>query len=157
MALVILGRTECVICGLVMAEGDEIVSFPAFVSNRRDPLFRFTDAAFHRSCLAQDPLGRRAMDRLQELSEHLGPGKRLCLVCGRAIVDPDDYVTFGHLTDEPSNPLFRWNYAQLHRSCIADWPQLHDVIEMLEAYERSGAWEGDVLARLIEDLKTFDW
>jgi hypothetical protein len=43
----------------VLAKADDIASFPPFVANKRDPLSRFSDAAFHRSCLERGGLTKR--------------------------------------------------------------------------------------------------
>lgn len=39
-----------------MAEGDEIVMFPAFLTPS-DPLWTYSDGAFHAACFALDPNG----------------------------------------------------------------------------------------------------
>lgn len=54
MALILLGKTICSLCGLTLERGDEITSFPAFL--RSDHEFgMFSDAGFHRSCFESHP------------------------------------------------------------------------------------------------------
>jgi hypothetical protein len=60
MALIILGKTPCPLCEQPIKETDELVSFPAFISNQLDPLFPFSDAAFHAACFHQHPLSAEA-------------------------------------------------------------------------------------------------
>jgi hypothetical protein len=60
MALIILGKTPCPLCGEPINETDEMVGFPAFISNQLDPLFPFSDAAFHADCFLRHPLSAEA-------------------------------------------------------------------------------------------------
>jgi hypothetical protein len=53
MALIVHNKTRCPLCGEPIGEGDEVVSFPAFlVSGHR--LARFSDAAFHAKCFENE-------------------------------------------------------------------------------------------------------
>lgn len=58
MALVFPGKTKCPLCGLALAEHDEIVAFPAFLPFGHE-CGTFSDAAFHRECFEAHP---RAVD-----------------------------------------------------------------------------------------------
>jgi hypothetical protein len=53
MALIFLGKTECAICNVVLKEGDQIVATSAFIADRDDPLWQFSDAAMHKSCFLE--------------------------------------------------------------------------------------------------------
>ena len=66
MALVIRGQTICDLCGEIIAEGDDVTTFPAFVHNEIDPLFCFNDAPFHTECVKKHPIGERAVSRADE-------------------------------------------------------------------------------------------
>lgn len=50
VALILLGKTECSLCGKVIMAGDDIVATSHFIADRNDPLWRFSDSAMHRSC-----------------------------------------------------------------------------------------------------------
>ncbi len=52
MAIVFRGKSECSLCGAVMAVSDDIVMFPHFISDKAHPLWRFSDSAMHRRCFA---------------------------------------------------------------------------------------------------------
>jgi len=54
MAIVISGKTKCVICAAVIEEGDEIVGFPAFLPKEHE-LWQYSDAAFHKLCFQAWP------------------------------------------------------------------------------------------------------
>ena len=49
MAIIFLGITQCALCDKILKEGDELVSFPA-ISDNTNPLYRYFDAGFHKSC-----------------------------------------------------------------------------------------------------------
>ena len=50
VALILLGKTECSICGVVINKGDDIIATTHFIADQDDPLWRFSDSAMHRSC-----------------------------------------------------------------------------------------------------------
>lgn len=50
MALIILGKSTCKLCNEVLQKHQELVAFPAFIADRQDPLYPYSDAAMHRSC-----------------------------------------------------------------------------------------------------------
>ena len=50
MALLFRGKTECPLCCKVIAKDDEVVGTTHFIADQTDPLWKFSDAAFHRKC-----------------------------------------------------------------------------------------------------------
>jgi hypothetical protein len=54
VALIIRGKSKCSLCGGVLATGDEIVGFRAFLA-RGHRLWRQSDSALHASCYATWP------------------------------------------------------------------------------------------------------
>jgi hypothetical protein len=54
MAMIIRGKTICPLCGRVLAEDDEVVSFPAFLRPEHE-LGAFSDAAYHLQCFEVHP------------------------------------------------------------------------------------------------------
>ena len=127
--------------------------FAPFVGNEADPLFVFSDAAVHVGCFRKHPLAEAVQARYEELRERTNPKNRSCFVCGEQITNPDDYLAFGHLVDDPKHPLHSLNYAQFHRSCLGSWPALSDAIRNLESLDQAGTWKGDALKRLIKELR----
>ena len=50
MALIIRGATPCALCGSVLdSSAEEIIGFPAFLPSTHR-LWKYSDAAFHKSC-----------------------------------------------------------------------------------------------------------
>ena len=50
MALILPGKSECSVCGVVLNEGDDIAATTHFIADPNDPLWRFSDSGVHRSC-----------------------------------------------------------------------------------------------------------
>jgi hypothetical protein len=50
MALILLGKSECPLCGGVLREGDELVGTSHFIGDPADPLYRYSDAGMHKEC-----------------------------------------------------------------------------------------------------------
>jgi hypothetical protein len=153
MAIILLGKTRCVICGKVLQPTDEIVGFPVVFPNEADPLHLLNDAAVHAVCLRDHPLRQAVEKRMAEYRQKTGPGNRYCRVCGREILNSHDYLGFGHLTDDPTSPLSQYNYAHFHRSCFRDWPEGPHVVSLLETMVETGAWRGEGLPAMIKHLK----
>jgi hypothetical protein len=49
MAIIFIGKDKCPVCGKILTEHDEIVSFPP-VSDTANPLYQYFDKGFHKSC-----------------------------------------------------------------------------------------------------------
>ena len=49
MALIFLGSTECVLCGKVLQEGDEVTSLPP-IGDKQHPLYKYFDVGLHTKC-----------------------------------------------------------------------------------------------------------
>jgi predicted nucleic acid-binding Zn ribbon protein len=150
MALTILGKTPCVLCGSTIQERERTVSFPPLVPNQLDPLYVFNDTAMHEDCFQRHPLAEAASLRYREMLDKTGPGSHRCLACAKPIDNPDDLVVFGHLTADRSHPLFSYNYLQFHRGCLRAWPQRGRVLDLL--YDLRERWRGPALDWLIKQM-----
>jgi hypothetical protein len=144
---------RCVISGRPISSLSEAIAFPPFVANEADPLFAFSDAVVHVDVFRAHPLAARAEARVEEATRRTAPENRRCLICGDIITNPDDYVGLGYLVDDPRSPLYRFNYAHFHRSHLAGWSELPGLIAELDKLDRSGAWKGDGLTRIIAILR----
>lgn len=121
--------------------------FSPFVLNTGDLLHVFSDTVFHQDCVTKHPLGKRAIEMHEQVLQRLGNAKhRLCSACGQPIADPDDYFTTGYLVGDPGNPLYSFNFVQLHKSHLSSWTKTAELRRLLAEERRSGAWLGpDVL------------
>ena len=129
--------------------GDEVVAFSAFVSNRADPLYLFSDAAFHANCFHKHPLAEAAEALFSEVQRRFD---KICNICGSPINSPDDYLGFGHLSDDPTEPAHKLNYRQFHRACLSSWNELETTRTILKKFNDSGKWEGPGLTWLLGEL-----
>ncbi len=152
MALVLLGKTQCPICGRVFREGEQVVAFPAIVSNENDPLYEIRDTAFHATCFAQHPLAAKAQRRLEEWEARTSTGRR-CYICGEAITNPDEYDIFPHFTSDPADPLLSYNYREFHRSCLREWQNLPSLLAEIDRLRKSADWKGPALDKIVQTYK----
>jgi hypothetical protein len=111
------------------------------------------DAVVHRGCLLRRPYGPRALAKLEDYERHRHQ-LRTCRICGVPISDPDDYLSLGPLSDFPDEPLARFDWFQAHLHCLNDWEQTPDLVAVLEDVSRSAGWEGDVLERLLDRIRS---
>lgn len=152
MAIILRGKSKCVLCERLLEEGQEVIGFPAFVTNEADPLLIFHDSGVHSDCLLSNPLAKEAVNRVNEAEERTGPGNRYCRVCKKEILDPDEYYSVGHLTSDQTDPLNQYNYSQFHKQCIPKWTDLEQFRGLVDAMRLSGKWKGRGLDYLLSDL-----
>ena len=61
MAVIILGKTLCSLCGKPILAGEDTVGFPAFLPPTHE-LASFSDGVFHETCFHSDPRAQRVVD-----------------------------------------------------------------------------------------------
>lgn len=66
MALVILGKTTCAICGAAVAPAEPIVTTSGGPIQPDDALWKYQDAAMHQSCFVTWPLRDEFRARFNE-------------------------------------------------------------------------------------------
>jgi len=145
------GASPCQICNQVIQVHDDVISFPPFIPNEFDPLYLFHDANFHQDCFLQHPLGDAATKRYEELKAH--HQTRIDAITNTPITDPDDYFTLGHLTEDETNPLYRYNYLHLRRSKLSDWADLEKVYKLIKVLDASGQWKDNALKWVLSVLE----
>lgn len=153
MAIIIKGSSVCPLCGQIIKESDEIISFPPFISDELDPLSEFSDTGFHSGCFRQHPLSENAEKCYRDILEQTRYDRRDCVVCGHKITDPDDYFTLGYLTSDPKHPLHRYNHIQFHRSCMTEWRDLTVFYNLLNKFWKAGKMRGPALKSLLDEIR----
>jgi hypothetical protein len=138
----ILGKTKCNICGETLLESHNIVSFWAFVPNQNDSFWQFSDRAFHENCFLSHPLATQVSAVYQEWQEK--SANKVCAVCNQPIVEPDDYIGFGYLTNDKDSPIYPYNHLHFHRQHLGQWSDRLRALTFLEAYQAEGKWKGEV-------------
>jgi hypothetical protein len=53
MAQILIGKTKCALCNVVIKDNDEVVATSHFIADSEDPLWRFSDAAMHKKCFLE--------------------------------------------------------------------------------------------------------
>ena len=49
-------------------------------------------------------------------------GRSRCPLCNGILADTPDMVATSHFIADPSDPLFRYSDAGMHRDCFVAWP-----------------------------------
>ena len=65
MAIVILSKSICKICGKVLTSADEIILMPAYFGDPNDPFYFFHDERFHESCFLNHPLHQSVLESIE--------------------------------------------------------------------------------------------
>lgn len=154
MAIFIENTTCCPLCHREIMPEQTTLAFPAMVWNELDPLWPISDAVAHVDCLQSHGLLRAATTRQQAVRAATGPGNRECKLCKEQIANPEDHIMLGHLTDDATEPLYHFNLAQFHRSCLSKWSGFSNLIQELKAYNSRGLWRGSWLPELILNLES---
>ena len=153
MPVILEGQTRCRVCGERLIDAGDALTLPPVVGNEADPLWALGGGAFHKECIYKHPLGSAALALLKETREQLVPDKRFCWHCKLRIQDPSDYFSIGRLAGNPSNPLYSYNYLQLHRHCLVRWDGRAQLAGLLGAAKKSGEWRGAVLREMLQALE----
>lgn len=149
---IFLEGAVCKICQKPMFAHQKIVSFPPFVSNELDPIWLFNDRSFHSECVDNHAYGQAAQDRLKQAQKLRDDWPPRCFVCNQTITNPDEYFTFGHITDDISDELYSYNYLQCHTGCIRKWPEVRRILLDLEKLNTSGKWNNSALLLIISEI-----
>jgi len=105
MAQVFYSLSTCPICGNVLNENEEVIGFPPFVLNTKDPLYLFNDHGCHKKCVLDHPYGNKAINLSNKFILETRPENRICKVSGQLINNPDYYFFTGLLTSDEKAPL----------------------------------------------------
>lgn len=155
MALVFEGISECSICGKVLNKEKEYTLFPPLISNEKDKLFLFSDAAVHVDCLDQHALGQLALFYRNLYHESLEPVK--CIADGLTIADPPNVITFGLLLSDATEEISKFNFLKLNKLNVTKWDKREEFLQIARKFTEADKWEGfmgfNYLERLMNRLK----
>src|SRR5437016_4751198 len=153
MAIIVPGM-KCPLCDRPIAETDNIIAFPAFVSNHADPLWEFSDGVFHEECFAHHPLRESAAAAWGKVKAASVPDSRVCVVCAKSISSPEDYLFFGLLASDPSHPLHDFNLLHFHLSHISEWNDLERFLASATRPDVQRTWRGPSLEWLLRPINS---
>jgi hypothetical protein len=157
VALTIRGLSRCAICGQIIRADEDLVSLPAFVPNDRDRLSRFSDAAVHARCVVTCPDAQEALRWSEIFLDINRPAQRRRRACGGLIADWRDHLGFGLITSDLQNSLSEYNFVQLHRSHVHEWPDVARVVLVLKEQRLEEIVWGTAADRLTEELSALAW
>ena len=149
MALIVIGKTPCVLCGQALQRGEDLTGFLHIFLNRKSPLYRFSDAGVHRACLDADPHGRLAKRlsdlRLERLWENGRPHHR-CTVCGERIEKLEENFSVGLNFEDPDDPAFEFNFLEFRKPHFPLWDRLEEFWRRVDRLQSSADWDGPRIA-----------
>jgi hypothetical protein len=156
MALLFLGQSECALCGNILQDSFDLRGFPPLTSNMNDPLFIFSDAGVHESCLKKHPLVHKVLFYREKLFSQVTP--LICNITGEKIEDPNNnYIGFNILTSESEEPVSQFNFLQMNKRHLHLWNNRALFIETATQYIAEGKWNGfmrtTILQQLIDKVK----
>ncbi len=135
MAIIIRGKTVCKLCGNVIQEDQNVLSYPEFTYSDIDPLAVFSGGVFHQDCVIQHELKEKLFERFKKIEE--GYFSKICVISNEKlnlsnVHHPDNHIYLGHLVDDKSSPLFRYNYCHINKRYFEFWDEKSDFLNYLK-------------------------
>ncbi len=140
MVLLLRGQSACKICGQVINEEDNICGFTHFVNNTKDPLYFFSDEAFHEHCFENTANADLAVEYATMGINANNPENRICIVTGELITRMEDHFFIGYLTSDKNSLLHQFNFTHIKVSAVLQWDKRELLIRELIEYRDSGNW-----------------
>jgi hypothetical protein len=157
MAIVIEGASECPLCKKVLDESSRYLMFPPLVSNVLDTLFIFSDSGVHADCLDADPRKALLLQHAALYYESLPPAGVVCITDGQLIDGPGNLLSWGLLTSDKEEELYRYNFISLNRKNIHYWQEKDRFVSVAEKFLQEGKWESltdfNLLVYIIKKLE----
>lgn len=66
----------------------------------------------------------------------------VCTVDGELITDPHQFLSFGLLTSDPQEELYRFNFLTFNKMNIGHWADRDEFVRIATAFLDTGKWEG---------------
>ncbi len=157
MAITIYNMMVCELCNSKLDDKREIYSFPAFVANADDPVFKYNDKSYHMDCLNNEE-GQRAVFLVDECYFYTSPLNRVCEAGGNIITNPDDYLFLPLLTSNKEEALYKFNFLTFDKKNIKNWNKRVEFLSIAEQFKKEGKWvdlsDFKFLDYLINSIKT---
>ncbi|MBS0031979.1 hypothetical protein ACTJJ0_33405 [Chitinophaga sp. 22321] len=140
MAIIFLNQSECALCGDILRDSSDLQMFPPLTNNMKDPLFIFSDAGVHASCLDKHSLKEEVMHYVDLQTDTFM--RKTCHVSGEQINDVNDFISTGLLTSNKQEPLHQFNFLQMKKSQLHNWKERALFLETAAAFIAAGKWDG---------------
>lgn len=142
----------CAICNELLEGSTGIVGFPHFISNKKDKLYKFSEAGVHVACLHTDPLANELKLTLALYDAILLKEEEEIDITGNPINDPAQLIAIGFLTTDTSEALFNYNFLDISRENIDKWDDRAHFLQTAKAFIHDGKWEAFERYDLLNDL-----
>lgn len=145
----------CKICNQEVAREDAIL-FPVLEANEKSPLAIFNDAVLHKNCFDNHPLRKEVLRQIEEI-EKLKYRSQNDFITGEPldiehIGHPDNQINVFYITDDKTNPLYKFNGIALNKRNLAKWKEFKGFLHLLTQLNTSSDWAGKSLEFLITQL-----
>jgi hypothetical protein len=117
-----------------------------------DPLWKLNESIVHPECLDRHARKTEILGRNEQYHDHVQP-THICQVCHQTVQNPDDWTGTAIPSDDLSEPVWRYGYAQFHKDCLPHWEELPSVIERISASLDSGRLRGRPWQKDLEELR----
>ncbi len=152
MALEIIDTAICGLCGLKLDSKKKIYSFPAFVANAGDLMFKYNDQSFHLDCLNNEEEGQKAIQLSEKCLFHIRPVNRVCIVGGNTIMNPDDYLFIPLLTSNKKEALYKFNFLTFDKNNLSKWNKKEEFLLAAKQFIDEGKWSDSSEFKFLENL-----
>lgn len=134
--IVIRGKTECNFCSRVINKEDDVIMIPMIFENKKDDLF-FEEIVMHKTCFKKYPNNEVILQIYNELIHN----NKICSICNKKIINPDNYYKHNILTSDKSNLLFKYNNTEYHKDCYFNSQTREIVLKKIEEMKKENQWE----------------
>jgi len=141
MAITFLNQTLCNICGNVLAENEDIFSFPPFLQNTDDKLYKYNDSSFHSNCLLKSQSGLKAIQLTEKFLFETRPENRICDITKDVIRNYSNYFFIDILTSDEQQSLYKYNLTTLDVKNIKLWNHKDEFVSEANIFKNKGLWK----------------
>jgi len=126
-------------------------SFPAFVANAKDPLFKYGGMSFLLTSLNNEE-GRKAIELSEKALFNIKPANRICKVDGKIINDPDDYLFIPLLTSDEEEELYKFNFLTFNKRNLKKWSDRIKFLKIVNKFKEQGKWSDSSEFKFLDSL-----
>lgn len=141
MAIIFQNQSECSICRALLYNHQNIIMFPAFISNTKDPVYLFNDAGVHYSCLEKHSLRSKVSAFLEKVTFKTRPENRICDIGGNIIDLPENYLFISLLTSDETDELYSFNFMNIDIRNLSKWVDKQNFVDAIEQFLKDEKWE----------------
>ncbi|WP_445456091.1 hypothetical protein [Flavobacterium sp. HNIBRBA15423] len=141
MGILIIGESKCPICDKTLNKKSEYLTIPPLTSNSKDPLFIFSDNGIHKNCLNKSLLKDKLLFHIKMYNKRFPMAELRCITDNQLISNPRNIISFGMLTSNENENLFKFNYVILNKDNIPNWNQKESFIQTSKKYILDKKWK----------------